>query len=49
MMAFTFIAATVMMWSGKKAAAEGQSLQQQNLEWHKQYNEGKIDINSNAY
>lgn len=28
-----------MIWSGKKAAGRGESVQKANIEWHREYNE----------
>lgn len=39
MMVATAIACVVMVWSGKKAAERGESVQKSNLDWHKEYNE----------
>lgn len=38
MMLLTAIGCVVMIVSGKKAAESGDSVQKQNLDWHKQYN-----------
>ena len=39
LMAFTAIGCVMMIISGKKAAERGESVTQQNLNWHKEYNE----------
>lgn len=35
----TIIGCIVMVISGKRAAARGESVQKANLEWHRKYNE----------
>lgn len=42
MMALTVVGCLVMVWSGKRAADKGESIQKQNLEWHKEYNDQRI-------
>lgn len=39
MMALTAIACVFMIMSGKKAAERGESVQKENLDWHKEYNQ----------
>lgn len=39
MMLFTALGCLIMIWSGKKAAERGESVQKMNLDWHKEYNE----------
>lgn len=39
MMLLTVIACIAMVISGKKASEDGESVQQRNLDWHKQYNQ----------
>lgn len=39
MMVLTLLGCMAMIWSGKKASQTGDSVQKQNLEWHKKYNE----------
>jgi hypothetical protein len=39
MMALTAIGCIVMVMSGKKAAERGDTVQKQNLDWHKEYNQ----------
>lgn len=39
MMILTAIGCVVMIYSGKKAAEGGESVQKKNLDWHKAYNE----------
>lgn len=35
----TIIACIYMVYSGKQAADRGESIQKENLDWHKEYNE----------
>ncbi|XP_070496041.1 UPF0389 protein CG9231 [Chironomus tepperi] len=39
MMILTFIGCGIMIFSGRKAAERGESVQKMNQEWHKEYNE----------
>lgn len=39
MMALTAVGCVIMVMSGKKAAERGETVQKQNLDWHKEYNE----------
>lgn len=41
MMLLTAIGCIVMVWSGKKAAERGETVQKMNMDWHKEYNEQK--------
>lgn len=43
MMALTAIGCVFMVISGKKAAERGETVQKQNLDWHKEYNEKAIE------
>lgn len=42
MMLLTAIGCIFMVWSGKKAAERGETVQKMNLDWHKEYNEQKV-------
>lgn len=39
MMALTLVGCLIMVISGKRAQERGESVQKQNLEWHRKYNE----------
>ncbi|CAK1546012.1 unnamed protein product [Leptosia nina] len=39
LMALTVLGSAYAIWSGKNAAKRGESVQQMNLDWHKQYQE----------
>lgn len=39
MIAITIIACIYMVYSGKQAAERGESVQKENLDWHREYNE----------
>lgn len=39
LMALTAVACLFMVFSGKKAAERGETVQKMNLDWHKEYNE----------
>lgn len=41
MIAFTILGCIYAVYSGKKAAESGESVEKLNLDWHKKYNEGK--------
>jgi len=42
MVALTVIACLIMVWSGKKAADRGESVQKMNQDWHHEYQEKSI-------
>lgn len=39
MMLLTAVGCIFMVWSGKKAAEKGETVQKMNLDWHREYNE----------
>lgn len=41
MIALTVLGCIAMVYSGKKAAESGQSVEKYNLDWHKGYNDDK--------
>lgn len=43
MMAATAVGCLVMVYFGKQAAQRGESVAQQNLDWHTQYNKEHAD------
>lgn len=51
LMALTAIGCCFMVYSGKKAAERGDTVQKRNLEWHKTYNEktGRKETDFNAH
>lgn len=42
MMLLTAVGCIVMVYSGKKAAERGETVQKMNLDWHKEYNDQQI-------
>ena len=42
MMVFTVFGCIIMIWSGKKAVENGESVTKMNLEWHKEYKDAAL-------